>query len=241
MKRTSSLEADQIRQYPIRTPYFIIPNGINMETYVNIPRRGFFRKRFNIPDNALVLVMIGRLHGKKNPQTAVNALISSQMLPKEVHLLLVGPDQENFSGRLAAQAKKAGCLKCLHFTGLLNRDELKKAISDSDLLLMPSEDENFGMSAAEAMAAGLPILTSDNVPVGLWAKEGNAGEVSSLDHDAFSKKAVDLLSRPNHLKDMGNTAKILAKDLFDQRIVAKNMLSNLEDLIRSKKSNGMRL
>ena len=74
--------------------------------------------------------------------------------------------------KLRAQAQQLGCADRLHITGLLKGDEVLSALADADLLLMPSEPEleNFGMSAVEAMAAGLPILVSEGFPIGEWAE-----------------------------------------------------------------------
>ncbi|MEZ4671525.1 MAG: glycosyltransferase [Anaerolineae bacterium] len=56
-------------------------------------------------------------------------------------------------------------------TGVLKSHEVLQVLADTDLLMMPTEiQENFGMAAAEAMAAGLPILVSEGISVGFWAE-----------------------------------------------------------------------
>lgn len=228
---TSEMEADQLKSYPITTPIFIIPNCVEIEDFNKPTRKGIFRGEFRIPENALVLILVGRLQEKKNPEIAVSALIEAQKLQSDVHLLIVGPDEENFKQKLYQQAQDANCEGKLHFTGLLETEKLRSALSDSDLILMPSDDENFGRSAAEAMAAGLPILTYTGVPVGYCAKEGGAGEIVSLDNKVFSEKTMELLSNPYLLKKMGEKGKILARDLFAADVVAEKMLSKLEEIV----------
>ncbi len=228
---TSSLEITQLQEYPIYTPTFLVPNGIMADVFICHNRSGSIREQYRIPDEALVLVMIGRLHPVKNPHIAVSALIAAQTLPTDVHLIMVGPDEQNMKQSLMRQARKAGCANLLHFTGLVQKATLMKVMADSDLFIMPSESENFGMSAAECMAVGLPILVSDRVPIGEWAKEASAGEIAPCNEDAFSAATVTMLSNPCQLKEMGPNGKAVATNLFHPDIVAKEMLKNLEQLI----------
>ncbi len=231
LRCTSSLEIAHLQAYPINTPTFLVPDGIDVNTFKTLPDRGQVRAQYQIPAEALVMVMIGRLVAVKNAHIAVAALIASQTLPTAVHLLMVGPDEHHLQPALQEQARQAGCADRLHFTGLMQKDSLLQAMADSDLLVMPSESENFGMSAAESMAAGLPILVSDAVPVGAWAKQACAGETAACDKDDFCGAAVAMLSNPAQLKEMGRNGKAAAAKLFDHEIVAKEMRTHLERII----------
>jgi glycosyltransferase involved in cell wall biosynthesis len=104
-------------------------------------------------------------------------------------------------------------------------------MADADLFVMPSESENFGMSAVESMAAGLPILVSDNVPVGALAKQAFAGETAVCNAIAFSNAAVELLGNPEKLRKMGHNGKVATSKLFDHEVVAKDMRSHLERIV----------
>lgn len=233
---TSALEVSQLQTYSIHTPTFQAPNSIDVNAYKSLPIRGQLRARYNIPAEALVMVMIGRLNAVKNPHIALAALIASQKLSTAVHLLVVGPDEEGFQPILIEQARQAGCADRLHFTGLLQQDLLLQAMADSDLLVMPSESENFGMSAAESMAAGLPILVADIVPVGALAKQAFAGETAGSDEESFSRAAVEMLKDPVRLKEMGRNGKAVAAKLFDQETLAKEMVSHLKQVIQTYKT-----
>ena len=231
LRCTSDLEISHLRNYPIQTSTFLVKNSIDLNTYKTMPARGQTRAEYHIPDEALVMVMIGRLQAKKNPQIAISALIAAQKLHFSVHLLIVGPDEQKLRPALQKQAQEGGCLDHLHFTGLLHEMDLLQVMADFDLFLMPSEDENFGMSAAESMAAGLPILTTENVPVGLWAKVSNAGETTVCNEDAFCRATIELLSNTTRLREMGQNGKVTASKLFDHEVVAKDMLKHLERIV----------
>jgi glycosyltransferase involved in cell wall biosynthesis len=232
---TSELEIANLRAYPIHAPTFMVPNCMDVHSFQDLPTRGQLRSKYLIPEDALVIVMIGRIHSKKNPQIAVSALIAAQKMSMNAHLLIVGPDQQNLQPSLNKQASQAGCADRLHFTGLLQKDGLLQAMSDADLLIMPSasDSENFGMSAAECMAAGLPILVTENIPVGVWAKQAGAGETAPCNEVDFSNAVVVLLSKPAQLKAMGQNGKVAAAMHFDHKVVAKEIYNQLEQIIRS--------
>jgi glycosyltransferase involved in cell wall biosynthesis len=92
------------------------------------------------------------------------------------------------------------------------------------------------MSAAEGMAAGLPILVSDYVPVGAWAKKAFSGEIAAYDRGSFSSAAITMLSDPIRLKAMGRNGKVAAVELFSQQAVAEEMRIQLELIIARAKN-----
>jgi glycosyltransferase involved in cell wall biosynthesis len=232
---TSEQEILDLKAYPVYSPTFLIPNSFDVSTYQKLPDRGKLREQYHIPAEALVMVMIGRLDAVKNAHIAVAALIASQNLSKDVHLIIVGPDEQNLQSTLENQAHLAGCFDKLHFVGLLQKDALIQAMVDADLLVMPSESENFGMSAAESMAAGLPILTTDVVPVGRMAKKVHAGETVPCNKELFCEAVVRLLGNPAALKEMGKNGKDAAEQLFDREVVSEQMLFQIKRLIEESK------
>ena len=230
---TAPTEPDNLAELGLRAPTFVVPHGIDTNHFTCLPTRGAMRNRLSIPSEATVLLLLGRLHPKKRPDLAVEALAAAQSLPGPVHLVLAGPDESGLTQALQAQARTLGCADKLHFTGLLKGDEILYALADADLLLMPSapQSENFGMSAAEAMAAGLPILVSDGVPVGRWAEEAGAGRVVPCSAAAFTQVTLELLARPEQFKAMGRRGQALVREQFDSSAVARQMLAQYESII----------
>jgi glycosyltransferase involved in cell wall biosynthesis len=230
---TDPVEAVAVENLGMRAPCFVVPNGIDTRPYSCLPLRGAMRQHLGIPERANVLLFLGRIHVKKRPDLAIEALAAAQSLPGETHLVLAGPDEMQLIPKLQIQARALGCLDRLHITGLLRGDELLSALADSDLFLMPSEpeSENFGMSALEAMAAGLPVLVSEGVPIGSWAEAAGAGRIVPCSADAFTKTTCELLARPEELKAMGLNGRILAREKFDIFSVAQHMFQQYQAII----------
>jgi glycosyltransferase involved in cell wall biosynthesis len=120
-----------------------------------------------------------------------------------------------------------GCAGRVHLAGLLEKDEVLQALADSDLLLMPSEpaSENFGLSAVEALGAGLPLLASDGVAVAHQAAAARAGRVVPCSAGDFGQAVVSLLECPEELRAMGRRGRELVERDYDLPVVARQMLA----------------
>jgi glycosyltransferase involved in cell wall biosynthesis len=228
-------EVEAINQLKIKTPMLVIPNGVDCDHFANLPVRGMLRQRYKISDEARLLLFMGRLHSKKRPDLAIEALAAAQSLPGETHLVLAGPDEMQLIHKLQTQAQLLGCANRLHITGLLQGDEILSALADADLFLMPSEpeSENFGMSAVEAMAASLPILVSDGVPIGHWAELAGAGRVVPCTADSFRRVTCEMLAQPNRLSEMGKRGQELSRQKFEITSVAQQMMAQYKSIIET--------
>ena len=229
----TSIEADSLSGLQLLTPSFVVPYGIDVRYWSNLPARGRLRHRLGISQDAPVLLSLGRLHWVKRPELALQALSSTLCLGLEPHLIFAGPDESGLEARLRAKAEQLGCAGRIHFTGLLTGAGILQAFADADLLVMPSIMESFGMSAVEAMAAGLPILVSDQVPLGCRVESAGAGRMVPGTIEAFTHALVELLNKPKQLKEMGRRAKKLAETEFDISLVAQRMMDQYRAVVET--------
>ena len=208
---------------------FIVPNGIHTEKYTNPHKRGAFRTKFGIPDQAITLLSLGRLHHVKNPDLLIEVLAIINR--PDVHLVFAGPDEENIEAKLRLLAQNHRCADRVHFTGLLAGEDVLQVLADADLLVMPSAVESFGMAAVEAMAAGVPILVSENVPVGRWAEQAGAGRAAACNPTEFARAAIEMLDDRQALEIMGRRGKELARQRFEINTVAEQMLRQYQSIV----------
>lgn len=231
---TDQVEAQAVSRLGLDPQVFVVPNSIRCSNYNNLPKYGTFRRQFSIHQEAIVLLFSGRITQIKRPDIAVDTLafVSSLGLGIDVHLIIAGPDQDGLIPQLKTKAQSLGCADKLHFTGLLESDAIRYALGEANLLLMPTEvQENFGMAALEALAAGVPVLVSEGVPVGRWAEEAGAGRIVTCKREAFQQAAMELLSTPEQLRKMGQNGIKLAREVFDIRVVTRQMLSQFEAIV----------
>lgn len=229
---TDPIEAEEVKKLGLKPPVFVVPNAIPAFCFDNFKKHGRLREQLGISESANIMIFLGRITQYKRPDIAVEVLSAVQTLNREIHLVIVGPDEDGVLPQLRSQAKSLKCNDRLHFTGLLNREAVISALAEADLLLVPTEiQENFGMSALEAMAAGVPILVSEGIPVGRWAQIARAGRVVPSKKETFQQAALELLSDPRELKLMGQRGRSLVRNHFDSKSVAQSMLAQYKAIV----------
>lgn len=234
---TTIEETGNLSGLNISPPPFVVPNALEISKYQKLPERKTSRDSFNIKNDEIYLLYLGRLHHKKRPDIVFNTFVKAQERYRNIHLVFAGPDEGKYKNIFLDQACDLGLRNRIHFTGLLNGDEILNVLSGADILLMPSElqSENFGMAAVEAMAAGVPILISEGVPVGKDAEIAGAGRVVPCDARSFSEVAIEMLSDRDRLTQMGRAGQIHVRNKYDREIVANQMLAQFQAIIETGK------
>jgi glycosyltransferase involved in cell wall biosynthesis len=113
--------------------------------------------------NARVLVSVGALVERKGMHRVIDCLPVLLKRYPELHYAIVGgasPEGDN-RAELAAQVARLGLAERVHFLGALPPDELKWALSASDIFVLSTRNEGWANVFLEAMACGLPIVTTD--------------------------------------------------------------------------------
>jgi glycosyltransferase involved in cell wall biosynthesis len=138
-------------------------NGI--EVPGSFPPPGRFRNHWNISTDVKLVLFLGRLVSKKSPDLMLEAFSRWQQRGNgrgSSVLVLAGPDEgDGYRQRLEAQAARMGLNGGVLFTGPLYGEAKWAAYRDADLFVLPSQNENFGNTAAEAVACGTPVLVTD--------------------------------------------------------------------------------
>jgi glycosyltransferase involved in cell wall biosynthesis len=182
--------------------------------------------------------MTGRFHHNKRPDIALKAIGHVQSrLSDRVHLVFAGFDEENLKPSLIKLSRENNLENNVHFTGMLTGNQIYEILADADLLVMPTSVpvENFGMAALEALAAGLPIITSEFVPVGRMAAQNGAGVIAPLEAAIFGDEIYKLLVDTNKRLDMGRRGQTFAYENFDISIVANQMIEQYHAIIETGK------
>lgn len=147
-------------------------NGV--EAPEKIPESGSFRKSLQLKADDKLILYLGRMSEKKSPDLLLKAFAR---LPEGAgHLAFVGPDESGMKARLQEMASRLSIERYVHFSPALEGEEKWAAYKDSDIFVLPSQNENFGNTAAEAVAAGTPAIVTENCGIAPLL-EGTAGLV----------------------------------------------------------------
>jgi len=120
----------------------------------------------------------------------------------DVYLLIVGDGPNSFKNKVKEWFKNEGVFgeEKITFTGMLTGKEKLEALSGSDIFVLPSYSENFGMAIVEAMACGLPVITTNTVGVHNEITEINGGLIiPSGDALRLSEAIIKIINNNVHI------------------------------------------
>jgi glycosyltransferase involved in cell wall biosynthesis len=209
---TAQAEADEIRGLGFSQPAAIIPNAVDVPPSVPTTSPGG-------PRRALFL---SRIHPKKGLPLLLEAW--SRACPKDWILELVGPDENGHRSELEKQIHALDLSNSVFFNGPVSDRAKWKKYASADLFVLPSHSENFGIVVAEALAAGVPVLTTTGTP---WQ------ELETHDCGWWTNPSVDALSdalrqatalSSEELQKKGSRGRTLIRKKYAWKHVAEQMI-----------------
>ncbi len=225
------LKVKEFLQIPLNA--FIVPNVVKSADFAHLPVRGKWREQFSIPSESILLLHLGRINQKKGIVFTLHALRNLLDKGHDVQFLLAGGDEGGYQAQIKNKISELQLEKVVHFTGLLNREESLQAFSDSDLFVLPSLSENFGISIVEAMYAGLPVLISNQVGIAPDVEKNDAGIV--LDIKGIELKLSTALEKlvldPNRRTQLALKGKSFAQSHYDSPVLASLINQMLQTAI----------
>ena len=209
----------------------IVPLGINLEEYENLPDYGRFRSKFNISDDDKLILFVGRIHEIKGLDLLIDSFNDLIGLNenKDIKLAIVGPD-DGYLTELEDKIRMYSLEDNVIVTGPLYKEEKQEALVDCDLFVMPSKYESFTTSGLEAMACSKPLVLTKNNHIHDWV-DGNCGLACDDDKDSLRSAIEKLLFDEDLSKTYGENGKRLIKERYDWDIINKQILDIYEKLL----------
>jgi glycosyltransferase involved in cell wall biosynthesis len=207
---TSEMEADSIRQYGLKQPIAIVPNGVEIPAEAAEYPRRLLELQFPPLHGRRWLLFMGRLHPKKGLDMLIGAWRTLQSQFPDWHLLVAGPDQVGLRSSLEAMVADAGALReSITYTGMLDGAAKHSALANADVFVLPTRSENFGIAVAEALAHGTPVVTTTAAPwsdltavdCGWWV-EPNQFAIANALAEAMSRTSSQLADQGRRGRQM---------------------------------------
>lgn len=226
-------EEDVIRYLGYRPKNMVIvPNGMKLSDYVNLPVKGTFRAKHGIGTDQKLILFMGRLNIKKGLDLLLPAFQKMHEQLPEAILILAGPDDgyqaetENFiqENNLGARIKLVGMLTDTH---------KREALADADMFVLPSYSEGFSIAVLEAMTSKVPALVSDRVGFGDYIRRYDAAYLTPLNSDGVAEGLLKILQDENYAKSIANRAYDMVTENFDIKVVANQLLEEYKKIKKS--------
>jgi glycosyltransferase involved in cell wall biosynthesis len=138
----------------------IVPNGIDLSEYRNLPRKGEFRSKYFIRENEKIILFLGRIHKIKGIDLLVQTFSDLSKEMDNIRLVIVGPN-ERFLSTLKRQIEDLKIEDKVLLTGPLYGEDKFRAYVDADVYVLPSVYETFPITVLEAIACGTPVVVTN--------------------------------------------------------------------------------
>ncbi len=176
------------------------------------------------------LLFLGRIHRKKGCDMLISSFIQSAAKDPMLHLVMAGPDQQNWSSDLKQLTSHAGIEDRVHWPGMLQGDVKWGAFFACEAFLLPSHQENFGIAVAEAMACGRPVLLSDKVNIAPEIARDGAGMMESDTQQGTDRLIERWIALPAESRQaMGEQALLTFQQRYDMKKNAAAILQVFDD------------
>lgn len=185
-------EAKQYLQMGVdKSKICIIPNGIDIREFKNLPPKGTFRKKYSIDDNEKIILYLGRIDKIKGIDLLIDAFSDLVNEGINAKLVIIGPNSD-YLPLLKEQSANLEVEDKILFTGPLYGHDKIEAYVDSDVYALPSRYETFPNTVLEAAACGTPVIITDRCGI-MDIVEGKLGSVVKFDKNDLKQKFVELL------------------------------------------------
>jgi glycosyltransferase involved in cell wall biosynthesis len=216
---TSEQEREELLAGGIAAEKLILRrNGVDVPS--TMPARGSFRRALRITDHDKLILFLGRLSQKKSPDLLLQAFagLPESIAPPDaaLHLAFVGPDESGMKSQLTHMAGELGVSGRVHFSPPLEGNAKWSAYRDADIFVLPSQNENFGNTAAEAVAAGTPVIVTEQCGIAPLLKD-TAGLIVRHEEVELRNALIRLLENENVYKSLQQGCrKAMANLAWDQ-------------------------
>jgi glycosyltransferase involved in cell wall biosynthesis len=233
----SYVEAEQYRAMGVpEEKIAIIPNGIDLSEYVNLPPKGAFKKKFNIPEDRKIILYLGRIHKIKGIDILIKAYayLRNEINFRDAILVIIGPD-DGYLNEVKRLAQALGVSNYVLFTGPLYGEDKLATYVDSEVYVLPSRYEIWGMTVLEAYACGKPIVASRvsglkdlviDEETGLLFEPGNVKQLA--------KSIFNLLNGNDVARKMGLKGKNFVRENFAIEKVVERLEKVYEEVVKGK-------
>ena len=209
----------------------IVPNALDPDAFsAHIPD-GRFRRSLGVSEDTPLALFLGRLIWKKGFDTLIPAWKEVRDRYPNAILAIVGGDDEGYRARIARMIGDAEIGDSVRFAGMLEGEDRVAAFRESDLFVLTSYSENFGMAPIEAAYFGMPVVVTEGVGVAPDIREAGAGFSVPKEVEAAAEAISSLFADAGLRKKMGECGTRLVRERFDTKAVARRFVEAYNELI----------
>lgn len=231
---TSEQEAKVSERFGVATPDVVIPLGVALP---NLPDRATaqaaIRAQFEIPAERPIVLFMSRIDPKKGFDLLLPALANLHQQNRPFHFLLCGanPQDRAYETSIRRQIETSAWASWATLSGFIAGELKAQILSAADVFVLPSYYENFGIAVAEAMAAGIPVVISDQVHIWPAIKESQAGWVVPCEVAALTQALGEAIGNGEARSQRGQNAQQCAQAKYSWQAIAQRVAETYQQLL----------
>ncbi|WP_353930099.1 glycosyltransferase [Okeanomitos corallinicola TIOX110] len=230
---TSVGEREDVINFGVKTQKIVLPLGVNPPQLI-ADASSKLRQKYDITNELPIVLFLSRLHYKKRPELLIEALGKLAKQEHKFHLLIAGSGEDDYVRFLQKMVESANINQQTSFVGFVNGYEKDLVLQGSDLFVLPTYSENFGIALAEAMVSGLPVITTPGVQIAPDIAAAEAGIIVEGEIASLSEAIVHLLEHPQQRQQMGKKGRIFALEDYSWEAIAKKLAYTYQEILNQK-------
>jgi glycosyltransferase involved in cell wall biosynthesis len=225
-------EAAQIGESIAQLPSFITPIPVlpGTSAWGGFSEDEFLRKYPETRGKQIVL-FLARLDRKKGVDVLLQSFPEIKRKHADAVLVIAGSGQQIFGDELRRQAQSLEIANEIIWPGFLSGGEKAAALAAATIYVLPSYSENFGIAAAEALAAGVPTVLSDQVAISQEAAAANAAMVVRPEPAEIARAIGELLDNSSTREELRRNAKLFAQRAFSPERVSEQLVAEYRKIL----------
>lgn len=234
---TSETEARNVQRLKLGVSVWIIPNGVDLPKIDSRAERvqgGKLRQ-----SDGKKALFLGRIYPVKGLPMLIKAW--ARVRPQGWYLQIAGPDEAGHLAAVKTEVLAAGLGDTVSFMGPISGHIKQEALLDADLFVLPTYSESFGMSIAEALAHGVPVLTTTGAPWPMLQQHGCGWRVDATVDGIAEGLRQATSSDTETLQAMGRSGRAFVKAEYRWERIAKQFIAAYESLLKPSKLRNARV
>lgn len=227
---TSDQEAKVSERFGVATRDWVIPLGVDLPT---VAATTDIRAELGIPSDCSLLLFMSRIDPKKGLDLLLPALEQLMAEGERFHWVIAGtnPQDPRYEQSICYRLQASALADRTTWTGFVTGERKAQLLEAADLFVLPSYYENFGIAVAEAMAAGVSVVISDQVHIWPQIQTAEAGWISACQPDALTQHLRLALHNPGERIRRGANAKAYADQHYSWNAIAQQVIEMYESIL----------
>ncbi|MDJ0703902.1 MAG: glycosyltransferase, partial [Leptolyngbyaceae cyanobacterium MO_188.B28] len=219
---TTPEEAKDVRDFGVAASLITLPLGVSLPADYPNPKTEL-RQRYDVAPTTPIILFLSRLHYKKRPDLLLQALGQLAAQNYYFHLILAGSGEQSYLDYLQQLIVSLGLSARVTWAGFVTGLEKDCLLQGSDIFVLPSFSENFGIAVAEAMAAGAPVVVTSGVQIAPMIVDSQAGLVVEGRRDSLAEAMAKLLISPELRCQLGKNGRHLVNQQYSWPTIAEKL------------------